>query len=127
MRSTYTGLLCVALLSASAFAQANGGTIRFSGRVAEPGCTTNLSSGVLSVTACPPSAKGSTVEVFTMDNGEAITLQAGRRYGRQLTMSGSRLRTGDLTFSEDYRVEASQREGQRPPLRGGYSVLINYL
>lgn len=32
-------LLCVALMSVSALAQANSGSIRFSGRIAEPGCT----------------------------------------------------------------------------------------
>lgn len=72
-------LLCVALMSVSALAQASSGSIRFSGHIAEPGCTTNLSQGELSLAACPPSAKGSTVAVTALADGQAATLRDGKR------------------------------------------------
>ena len=116
-------LLCVALMSASALAQASSGSIHFSGRIAEPGCTTHLAEGELSLAACPPSAKGSTVAVTALADGQAATLRDGKRQGQQLAVSASTLRAGDIAFSERYRVEAPQRQ----PLRGAYLVVVDYL
>lgn len=116
-------LLCTALLSVSALAQASDGSIRFSGRISDPGCTTNLSKGELSLAACPPSAKGSTVVVTAVESGEAATLRDGKRQGKALAVAASAMRTGDLAFSERYRVEAAQHQ----PLRGDYLVMVDYL
>ncbi|HIE5354997.1 hypothetical protein [Stenotrophomonas maltophilia] len=116
-------LLCVALMSVSALAQASSGSIRFSGRIAEPGCTTALSQGELSLAACPPSAKGSTVAVTAVGDSQAATLRDGKRHGQQLAVSASALRAGDIAFSERYRVEAPQQQ----PLRGAYLVVVDYL
>lgn len=116
-------LLCVALMSLSAVAQASSGSVRFSGRIAEPGCTTNLSQGELSLAACPPSAKGSTVTVTAMADGQAATLRDGKRQGQTLSVSASALRAGDIAFSERYRVEAARQQ----PLQGAYLVVVDYL
>jgi type 1 fimbria pilin len=107
-------LLCVALMSVSALAQASSGSIRFSGRIAEPGCTTNLSQGELSLAACPPSAKGSTV---------AVTALADGRQGQKLSVSASAMRAGDIAFSERYSVQAAKQQ----PLQGAYLVVVDYL
>ena len=116
-------LLCAALLSISAAAYADGGSIRFSGRIVEPGCTTQLSQGELSLAACPPSAKGATVAVTAIDGAAAATLRDGKRQGAQLAMAARAMQPGDLAFSERYRVEAPQQK----PLQGAYLVVVDYL
>ncbi|PZS67458.1 hypothetical protein A7X68_10275 [Stenotrophomonas maltophilia] len=116
-------LLGVALMSVSALAQASSGSIRFSGRIAEPGCMTNLSQGELSLAACPPSAKGSTVAVTALADGQAATLRDGKRQGQKLSVSASAMRAGDIAFSERYSVQASKQQ----PLQGAYLVVVDYL
>jgi hypothetical protein len=115
-------LLCVALMSVSALAQASSGSVRFSGRIVDPGCTTRLSQQELSLEACPPSAKGAKVAVTALGEGETATLREGGRHGQQLAVAARTLRAGDLSFSERYRLEASQRQ----PLRGSYLVVVDY-
>ena len=116
-------LLCVALMSVSALAQASSGSIRFSGRIAEPGCTTNLSQGELSLAACPPSAKGSPVAVPAQAHGQAAPRPAGKPQGQNLSVSASAMRAGDIAFSERYSVQASKQQ----PLQGAYLVVVDYL
>jgi type 1 fimbria pilin len=95
-------------MSVSALAQASSGSIRFSGRIAEPGCTTNLSQGELSL-AAPAIGQG-------LDGGrdgagrcQAATLRDGKRQGQKLSVSASAMRAGDIAFSERYSVAASSR------------------
>ena len=122
--STVKTLLCLASMSLGALAYADGGTIRFSGRVVESGCATSLSRGQLTLSACPPSAQGSAVRMVALDDGQAVKLRDGKRRGQQLAVIQSGMQAGQAMFSQAYRVELPLR-----PLAHleAYIAVVDYL
>lgn len=108
--------VCATLLSMSAFAaHADSGSVRFSGRVVEPGCSPRLSaSHELHLDACPAAAKGLHVLVGTPTKGPALAQQVAKSPLLSARTSG----TGGLTFSDQYQLHPGQS--------GTYLVVINY-
>lgn len=107
--------LCAALLSMSAFAaHADSGSVRFSGRVVEGGCSPRLSASQLHLDACPEAAKGLQVSVGTPINGPALLQQAAKSPALSARTSG----TGGQTFSDHYQLQPGQS--------GAYLVVIDY-
>lgn len=115
-------LLCVALMGVSSLAHADGGTIRFSGRIVDPGCSARVDAQQLRLEGCPLSAKGATVALVAMDEGQGAVLRDGKRQGQQLAVAARSLRAGDLVFSESYRLDAPTQQ----PLQGAYLVRVDY-
>ena len=110
-------LLCIALISASSVAYANDGTVRFSGRVVDPGCHASVSntSQELSLDACPASAKGARIHATSLTTDGAV-------HAHQFSLAAVDLRPGDLSFSERHRLGGSQQQS----LRGAYLVVVDY-
>ncbi|WP_269790118.1 hypothetical protein [Stenotrophomonas sp. Iso1] len=109
-------VLCAALLSVSAFvAHADSGSVRFSGRVVDPGCSPRLStSQELHLEACPVAAKGLHVSAGTPINGPSLLQQAAR----SPMLSSRTAGTDGHTFSDRYQLQPRQS--------GAYLVVIDY-
>ncbi|MGH8053064.1 MAG: hypothetical protein ACREP4_03930 [Stenotrophomonas sp.] len=107
--------LYAALLSTSAMASAQTGTVRFSGRVVDPVCVPSLSGQQhLQLDACPASAKDLRVTIHTQESDASTAELIAKTPQLSARVSG----TGDLTFSDRYRIE--------PPESGTYLVVIDY-
>lgn len=110
-------LLCIALISTSSVALANGGTVRFTGSVADPVCHASLAttSFELSLDDCPVSAKGAQVQTVALNRNEA-----SRRH--QFALAAANMSPGDQSFSESHDMGVAEQE----PLSGAYMVEIDY-
>lgn len=110
-------LLCIALISTSSVALANGGTVRFTGSVADPVCHASLptASFEISLDNCPVSAKGAQVQTVALNRN-------GAKRPQQFALAATNMSPGDLSFSESHRMGATDKE----PLSGAYIVEIDY-
>lgn len=108
--------LCAALLSMNALAvHADSGSVRFSGRVVEPGCSPHLiAPQELRLDACPVAAKGLQISAGTPINGPALVQQAAESPVLFARTAG----TGGHTFSDHYQLQPRQS--------GAYLVVIDY-
>ncbi len=117
-------LLCVALVSISATVQANTGTMRFNGVIADPSCTMQLSASAqeLRLSDCPASAGGAVISVKPLGGGEEGNARMGDPVASLAALSGDDPGTEQRGISARYPL----RGAQQARLQGDYVVVIDY-
>lgn len=120
IRSLFAG---VALLSSAALAQADGGTISFSGRITSSACAAGFfeADQQLRLDDCSRAVQGATVSVISLDTGATIVLHTANRVLEQDVLIPP-AQTEVRQFSQHYDLATTQH-----PLNGSYLVAINYL
>lgn len=114
-------LLGVALFSLTTLAQASTGTVRFSGRIVDPGCNASLvlTQQQLRLDGCPLAAVGAEVSV-SASSADSVVPSSNVLAAHALTMSTAH--SNARVFSQHYRVETLQHQATK----SSYLVLINY-
>lgn len=114
-------LLGVALLSLTTLAHASTGTVRFSGRIVDPGCNTSLAVAQqqLRLERCPLAAQGAEVSVSAM---EVDSSAHGNNVLATHALTKSAAHSDARVFSQQYRVD-TQRQ---PTTASSYLIVINY-
>lgn len=120
IRSLFAG---IALLSTTALAQADGGTINFSGRIMDPACAAGFveADQQLRLDDCSRAGQGATVSVVSLDTGDIVALHTANRV-LELDVLTLPAQTEVKQFSRHYNLASTQQ-----PLNGSYLVAINYL
>lgn len=109
-------LLCVALLSISALANASSGTVQFSGRVVDPGCSSHVSGAQeLRLEGCPIAAQA--LRVRAGWDGDQRFLPAEQTL-ESTALSARIPGTDRISFSDRYQLQ--------PRTNGIYLVVIDY-
>lgn len=117
-------LSCVVLISISATVQANSGTMRFSGSVTDPSCTTQLSlpSQELQLSRCPDSAHGARISLHAVTN-DSVAMVPGKGYlDSRITLSADEQGAGHASAPGRYPLHGVQRTR----LQGDYVLVIDY-
>ncbi|MGH8073020.1 MAG: hypothetical protein ACREO4_02970 [Lysobacter sp.] len=122
-RTAFLACLCAAF---AAPALANGGTVRFSGRIAEAPCAASTPSpGEVVLSQCPMAAEGSRLSIEPLGRvtgAQLVDLSAGTHSG-DLPVAAAVVTADRSSFSSRYRIQPS--EGG--PDTGTYLVSIDYL
>lgn len=115
-------VMSVLLSCASAPALADGGVVRFSGRIVDPGCTpaVQVERQEITFSGCPLAAQGARLAVTSLQNAATVPLRDARQRSDVLTVAAGALSTDALSFSSRYRMEGGAA------LRGAYLVRIDY-
>lgn len=118
------GLLAISvlLLCASAPALADGGVVRFSGRIVDPGCTPAVQAERQEITfsGCPLAAQGARLAVTSLQDAAVVPLRDAKRRSEVLSVAAGGLSADALSFSSRYRMDGGAA------LRGAYLVRIDY-
>jgi len=114
-------LLGVAMVTLTSLAHASSGSIRFSGRIVDPGCNTSLAVAQqqLRLEGCPLAALGAEVSVSTMEMDSSAP---GNSVLTTRALSKSTLHSDARVFSQQYRLDTLQQ----PTSASSYLVVINY-
>ncbi|MCF7749439.1 DUF1120 domain-containing protein [Bacillus subtilis subsp. subtilis] len=115
-------VMTVLLSSASAPALADGGVVRFSGRIVDPGCTPAVQADRREITfsGCPLAAQGARLAVTSLQDAAVVPLRDARRRSEVLSVASGALSADATSFSSRYRMEGGAA------LRGPYLVRIDY-
>lgn len=115
----------IALSSICASAHAAGGTIQFSGRIADPPCAAGQAaenSNSIQLQRCPFAAAGAQISVQSLQAGESVALGNDDNAGviSHLRVPGSN--DSPLWFSQSYQLASNGRG----VAMGDYVVRIDY-
>ncbi|MGQ4582630.1 hypothetical protein [Lysobacter sp. F60174L2] len=122
-RTAFLACLCAAF---AAPALASGGTIRFSGRIAEAPCAASAPSpGEVVLSRCPMAAQGARLRIEPLGRvagAQLVDMSAGTRAG-ELPVTAAAVTDDRSSFSSRYRIQPDSDS----PGTATYLVSIDYL